>query len=231
VNFRMMRASVLVASAAALVFAATACTSAPNPTLIYIYTTATPRPTGTPTPIATPTPTPTPTPVPTDTPVAGSPVPGSAAPSSAPSATPTAAPATSAGPAGACSGASKPDNAAFWASTANHEPFTVYCGVVPGPDAFLTANSTWGSTGLVTASYKTTGGGRIDVSEGTFTAAAHTGSLGSAKFGDLSGSLYSTSSGFVINVAGTHAYQATGTGMSQATFVSIVAAMLKVAKS
>ena len=140
-------------------------------------------------------------------------------------------PVTSAGPAAACSGASKPDNAAFWASTANNEPFTVYCGVVPGPWFFATANSTWGSTGLLTATYQTTGAARIDVSEGTFTASAHTGSLGSAKFGDLSGSLYSTSSGFVINVAGTHAYQATGTGVSQATFVSIVAAMVKVAKS
>jgi len=225
-----MRALAMGAAATALLIAVTAC-SAAAPTDIIVYTTATPAPTAPPTPIATPTPIPTPTPAPTDTPVAGSPVPGSAAPSSAPSATPTAAPATSAGPAGACSGASKPENAAFWASTANHEPFTVYCGVVPGPYAFLTANSTWGSTGLVTASYKTTGGGRIDVSEGTFTAAAHTGSLGSAKFGDLSGSLYSTSSGFVINVAGTHAYQATGTGVSQATFVSIVAAMVKVAKS
>jgi hypothetical protein len=104
---------------------------------------------------------------------------------------------------------------------------------VPGPWFFATANSTWGSTGLLTATYnyKTTGGARIDVSEGTFAAAAHTGSLGSAKFGDLSGSLYSTSSGFVIYVAGTHAYQAIGTGVTQATFVSILAAMVKVAKS
>ena len=230
-----MRALAMGAAATALLIAVTACTAA-APTDIIVYTTATPAPTAPPTPIATPTPIPTPTPAPTDTPVAGSPVagspvPGSAAPSSAPSATPTAAPATSAGPAGACSGASKPENAAFWASTANNEPFTVYCGVVPGPWIFASANSTWGSTGLLTATYQTTGGGRIDVSEGTFTAAAHTGSLGSAKFGDLSGSLYSTSSGFVINVAGTHAYQATGTGVSQATFVSIVAAMVKVAKS
>jgi hypothetical protein len=221
---------VLVASAAALVIVATACTAA-TPTLIVVHTTATPAPTAPPTPIATPTPTPTPTPAPTDTPVPGSSVPASAAPSSAPSATLTAAPVASGGPASACSGASKPDNAAFWASTANHEPFTVYCGVVPGPYPFVTANSTFGSTGLLTATYQTTGGGRIDVSEGTFAAAAHTGSLGSAKFGDLSGSLYSTGSGFVIYVAGTHAYQATGTGVSQAAFVSIVAAMVKVAKS
>jgi hypothetical protein len=224
---------VLVASAAALVIVATACTAA-TPTLIVVYTTATPAPTPRPTPIATPTPPPTPTPAPTDTPVPGSAAPSSAlsaAPSAAPSATPTAAPVASGGPASACSGASKPDNAAFWAATANHEPFTVYCGVVPGPYPFVTANSTFGNTGLLTASYQTTGGGRIDVSEGTFTAAAHTGSLGSAKFGDLSGSLYSTGSGFVIYVAGTHAYQAVGTGVTQATFVSLVAAMAKVAKS
>jgi len=229
-NFRRIRASAMAAAASALLIAVAACNVA-TPTQRSVYTTATPAPTARPTPVATPTPSPTPTPAPTDTPVPGSPVPASAAPSSAPSATLTAAPVASGGPASACSGASKPDNAAFWASTANNEPFTVYCGVVPGPWFFATANSTWGSTGLLTATYTTTGGARIDVSEGTFAAAAHTGSLGSAKFGDLSGSLYSTGSGFVINVAGTHAYQATGTGVSQATFVSIVAAMVKVAKS
>jgi hypothetical protein len=225
-----MRAFAMGAAATALLIAVTACTAA-TPTLIVVHTTATPAPTAPPTPVATPTPTPTPTPAPTDTPIPGSSVPASAAPSSAPSATLTAAPVASGGPASACSGASKPDNAAFWASTANHEPFTVYCGVVPGPYPFVSANSTFGSTGLLTATYQTTGGGRIDVSEGTFTAAAHTGSLGSAKFGDLSGSLYSMGSGFVIYVAGTHAYQAIGTGVTQATFVSIVAAMAKVAKS
>ncbi len=225
-NFRRIRASAMVAAASALLIAVAAC-SADAPTQRIVYTTATPAPTASPTPVATPTPSPTLMPVPTDTPVA------SATPSAAPSATPTAAPVASGGPASACSGASKPDNAAFWASTANNEPFTVYCGVVPGPWFFATANSTWGSTGLLTATYnyKTTGGARIDVSEGTFAAAAHTGSLGSAKFGDLSGSLYSTSSGFVIYVAGTHAYQAIGTGVTQATFVSILAAMVKVAKS
>jgi hypothetical protein len=222
-----MRAPAILSAAAALLLAVTACVSA-GPTAIIIYTTATPAASGTPTPVITPTPTATPTSAPTDTPGA------SATPTAVPSATPPSSPTPSPtpGPAAGCSG--KATNQPFWVDTANHVPFTVYCGVVPSPWYFNAASSTYGAAGKVTATYKTTGGADFTITEGTFAASGHAGSLGSANFGDLSGTLYAGSvSGFVLLVSpGTsHAYQAVGTGMTQAAFVNLAAAVIKVPKS
>jgi len=127
-----------------------------------------------------------------------------------------------------------PDRIAFWTGTANNESFTVYCGVVPNPWYFNLASSTYGKTGHVSAEYRTTGGARIVLDEGTLTVATHGASLGSAKFGDLSGTLYADSgSGLVLVVApGTaQAYQAVGTGVTQAAFTSITGALIKVPKA
>jgi hypothetical protein len=225
-----MRAPAILAAASALLLALTACSSA-GPTPIIIYTTATPAVTGTPTPVVTPTPAPTPTAAPTDTSAAASATP-TVAPSPTPAGSPTPSPTP--GPAAGCTGGNKQANADFWVGTANHVSFAVYCGVVPSPWYFNGASSAYGPPGKVTADYKTTGGADITLSEGTFTASAHGASLGSASFGDQTGTLYAgTSGGFVLLVApGTsHAYQAVGTGVTQAVFVSISAAVIKVAKS
>ena len=87
-------------------------------------------------------------------------------------------------------------------------------------------------------SFKTTSGPSIQIDEGgdasKFTSATPGAVLGQAIFGDLPGTLYAGSSGgFVLQVApGTsHAYQAVGTGVTQATFVSVVDNLMKVAKS
>ena len=225
-----MRAPAILTAASALLLAVTACVAA-APTPIIIYTTATPGVTGTPTPEVTPTPAPTPTAAPTDTPTAALPTPViTPAPTPAGSPTPSPTP----GPAAGCTGGNKPANADFWVATANHVPFAVYCGVVPSPWYFNGASSAYGNTGKVTSDYKTSGGADIALSEGTFAASAHGASLGSAHFGDLTGTLYAgTSGGYVLIVApGTnHAYQAVGTGVTQATFVSISGALMKVAKS
>ena len=229
-----MRAPAILTVASALLLAVTAC-SAAAPTPIIIYTTATPEITGTPTAEVTPTPTPMPTDAPTDTPAAASATP-TVAPTPTPARTPPGSPTPSPtpGPAAGCTGGNKQANADFWTGTANHVPFAVYCGVVPSPWYFNGASSTYGNTGKLTSDYKTTGGADITLSEGTFAASGHGASLGSAHFGDLTGTLYAGSSGgFVLIVApGTnHAYQAVGTGMTQAAFVSISAALMKVAKS
>jgi hypothetical protein len=84
----------------------------------------------------------------------------------------------------------------------------------------------------VQASYQTTTGAWITIDEGSFTAAAHGASLGSASFGGQSGTLYAgSSSGFVLIVTGVHPYQAVGTGLTKASFTGITAALIKVPKS
>ncbi len=156
-----MRAPAIMSAVTALAIAAAACSSA-SPTPIYVYQTATPVP---PTPIiiyVTPSPAP-PTPVPTPSPASASPT---AAATPKPAASTTPAPGAS-GPAGGCSG--KASNQTFWVGTANNEPFTVYCGVVSSPWIFTSANSTYGASGTVTATYGTGGGAVIEIQEGTFT--------------------------------------------------------------
>jgi hypothetical protein len=132
-------------------------------------------------------------------------------------------------------------NQAFWVDAANKVPFTVYCGVVPGGWYFGTAGDAYGPTGWVKASYSGPNGAKIEIQEGAFCTSGssvcspHDSVLGSAHFGDLAGTLDSLgpTSGFAIYVsAGTaHGYTATGTNVSQGTFVSVVGALIKVPKS
>ena len=238
---RHMRAPAMMAAAAGLVLAMAAC-SAAAPTAIYVYTTATPAPTVNQTPILiviTPPPTAAPTAAPSATPAGASATPAAA--KATPAASPTAA--ASPGPSGAaggCSGASKPENAAFWSATANNVPFTVYCGVVPGPWYFSAANSTYGKTGTVTATYQNLSGANIVIQEGAFCTSGpsacsqHDAVVGSARFGDLTGSLDTLSGGgfaIYVNPGTTAGYTATGTNVTQAAFVSIAAALIKVPRS
>jgi hypothetical protein len=226
-----MRAFAMGAAATALLIAVTACTAA-APTAIIVYTTATPAPTAPPTPIATPTPPPTPTPAPTDTPVAGSPTP--APPTAKASATPTVGPK---GPAGGCSGDA--DKRAFFADAANKLPFSVYCAALPSGWLFASANYTLPSGGVLNVTYKGPDGAKLVLQEGAFciTSASdcspHVKVLGTAKFGDLAGTLDTLGSGFVVYVApGTaRGYTATGTGLTQGAFSGLVVALVKVPKS
>jgi hypothetical protein len=215
----------------ALALVTAACSSA-APTPIYVIVTPAP----TPTPVVTPTPQPTPTAAPTPTPAPTPHSSATAAATSTPGATATTAPGAS--PTNAASGCSGGvNNQGFWVSTANGEPFAVYCGVVPAGWGFITANSSWGKSGLATASYGAkTGGGQVDLAEGKNSpsfCASTTGKIGSAKFGPLNGTLFSTSSGFAlcVNAGGVPAYEARGTNVTQATFTSIVASTILVPKS
>jgi hypothetical protein len=221
-----------------LAIALAGCTAA-KPTPIYVQLTPTPAPIGTPTPVPTPSPTPEPTAAPTDTPGEASPAATPAA-TDTPATTPTAAPTAAASPTGAAGGCSgKVSNQPFWVETANKVPFTVYCAVVPSPWYFAAASSTYGASGTVSATYQTTGGAKIVIQEGAFCTSGvaacspHTSVVGSANFGDLTGSLDTVATGFAIyvNPGTSHGYTATGTGVSQSAFANIVAAMIKVPKS
>jgi hypothetical protein len=119
-------------------------------------------------------------------------------------------------------------------------PFTVYCGVVPG-GWYFTAQDAYGPSGWVKANYSGPNGAKIEIQEGAFctsgssACSAHDAVLGAANFGDLGGTLDSLGPGmgFAIYVSAgtTRGYTATGTSVSQATFVGIVGALIKVPKS
>jgi len=232
VNFRMTRAFATIAVASALVFAVAACRGSATPTDIIIYTTPTPAPTAPPTPVPTPTPEPTPTPPPTDTPVPGSPTP-------VPTAKPTGTPGPNPTGLAACSG--NANQVAFFAEAAKNLTFGVYCAVLPGGWYFTAGNYTQPSGGVFNVTYKGPGGAQIAIQEGAFcltsasACAPHDTVIGSAKLGDLAGSLdtYGPGPGLVIYVApGTaRGYTATGTGLTQAAFVKIAAGLVKVPKS
>lgn len=236
-NTRRMRAPTIITALAALAMVAAACSAAaPTPIFVHVTAAPTPTPAATPTPVTTETPAATPTPAPTDTP-AGAPTPTAAAtPTAAPTATGTAG-ASPTGPAGGCSG--KASNQPFWVSTANGVPFTVYCGVVPSPWFFTAANSSFGASGAVTATYGTTGGAIIELQEGTFTPVSLAGcpsiasSIGTAHFGDLNATLWQLGASCfrITATSGSYHYTATSSGATQTTFVNIVAASIKVPKS
>jgi hypothetical protein len=217
-----------VSAAALLIFAIAGCTGA-GPTDIIIYETPTavvdtptPEPTPEPTPTPTPTPKPTPTPVPSPT---ATPV---------PTPTPTPGPL---GPAGTCTGTA--GNKDFFVQAAKDLTFTVYCPVLPSGWYLGSATYEQPSGGFLKATYKGPNGATFSFSEGAYcttgaaACAPKDSALGTAKFGDMSGSLDALSGGFVVYVApGTaKAYSATGKGMTQAQFTAWSAAMTRVPKS
>jgi hypothetical protein len=187
--------------------------------------TETANPGETPTPAPSPTPTPTPTVAPTDTPAATQ--------------TPAAAP----GDPAACTGYSA--NVSYFASVVQTLGFDLYCAQLPsgwsmGATAYLRPHS---SRGWFTAAYhnkkKTQ---TIMVGEGDF--CGHTSSpsncwassadLGSVYFGNLFGTLKDLGGGqfaVFVNPNTKTGYRIEGAGMSQATFISMAAAMVRVPRS
>lgn len=240
VNGRPMRAPAILGAVIGLALVVAAC-SAATPTPIYIQLTPTPVP---PTPIIIYV-TPAPTVAPTETPAVATTTPARSAAATAAasaSAAPSAAASPSAGASGVAGGCSgKASNQPFWVSTANSVPFTVYCGVVSSPWYFGSASSTYGKTGTVTATYQDLSGAQIVIQEGAFCTSGssacspHDTVVGPAKFGDLNGTLDTLGPGLgyaiYVNAGTATGYTATGNNISQATFVSIVAALLKVPKS
>ncbi len=241
-NSRHTRGVALVCGAILLAASAAACISTEQPTPIYIVVTPTPAPSE----VVTPPPSEAVTPAPSEvaTPADSfTPWPSlSPTPESTPVPTVTETPTPPAGvtpspPAGGCVGAVSEANRMFFVDAANGLKFTVYCGFGwSGWGLASSPQSTWsgGSHGniIIRYQYKKTSS-RIEVCEGTIPSGeceGDTGSLGSASFGPLSGTLYSTSDGFAVRVApGTsQAYTIIGHNVTQTTVVTYATRMAAV---
>lgn len=180
-----------------------------------------------PTPEPTPTRTTLETPAPSDS---GSP---------ADSASPTASGTPNLGPGAICSGST--ENKEFWTSAAAQLMWDVYCPVLPGGWFVIDGSYKLTNGGTIDISYKGPGGGQIRLQEGSFCTSGlsacqpHDQVLGTASFGDRSGSLDTLGPGMgfaiYIDPGSAPSWAITGTGMDQASFAAIAAALTKVPKS
>jgi hypothetical protein len=224
VNRSRKRIAAIGAAAMVLALVVSACTAAAKPTVIYKYLTPPP---------ASDSPTPVDTPSPTDVPTAAAPTPVvSVAPTPTPSPSPTP-------PGAGCSGTA--DTQAFFVAEAKQLKFAVYCGHVPSGWHFTSASDSYGTKNKLTATYSGKSSAKIVIQEGAFCTSGgsacspHDTSLGSAKFGNLDGGLYTLGPGLgyaiYVNAGTTSGYTATGTNVTQSTFVNIVAALILVPKT
>lgn len=151
------------------------------------------------------------------------------------SATPvsTAAPTGSADPT-VCAGSDA--NRTFYANTAAAVAWDVYCPVLPKGWYVESGSFRAASGGSMVISYKTNTGLRIELKEGSVcTGSAATcgpldSTIGPAAFGDRQGQMGRRAANLVLYVdpGASPAWQATATGLDEATFRSICAAFLKV---
>ena len=156
--------------------------------------------------------------------------------STGPSADPT--PSGSAGPsptapstASVCSGAK--DTPDFYESFAGAVNFPVYCAVLPAGWSLVSGTYRLANGGHITISFRRRAdSATFELDEGSF-CADNSGCVpsgtpaGSGPFGDLSGSLVQTSSGFALVVAKGEkpSWLATGNGLDQASFLALTAAL------
>ena len=151
-----------------------------------------------------------------------------------PTAGPSAAPSSDAG-AAACSGSA--ENRDFFAAAAQAFSWDVYCAVLPG-EWFVDAGSfRLADGGTLVVRYKGPGGTTIELQEGAWCTAGGSAcsprdhDLGTAPFGDRPGELVSlgpnVADGFAIYVdpGAAPSWAITGTGMDQAAFEAIAAAL------
>jgi hypothetical protein len=226
----------LSAAVVAAALAVGGCSASSNQTPQIIYVTDKPSQQ-----VATATPSPTEQATPTLAPTETAAATETAAPTATPAPTPT--PAGSAAPGQACTG--NADNKAFFAVAATKMNWTVYCGVVPAGWYLSSASFDHAPNGKLIATYNRKSGGvvvaTVLVREGNFctsgasACSAHDTDLGPAMFGDLNGELYTLGPGLgyaiYVSPGTTRAYEITGNGMTQATFVAIAAALTKVPKA
>jgi hypothetical protein len=240
-----MKTQTFVRSAVALglVLAVVGCAKA-APTKGPVVVASTPRATPTAEITAEPTPSPTassiasPTASSTASPTAKASAKARATAVATSTATPTStATATAAGSGLACTGTA--EHLAFFVEAANALTFNIYCAVLPSSWWLSAIEYRQPDGGYLTISYKNLSGGVITVGEGNFCAGVATcwasaSDLGTASFGDKSGLLKQLSGGqyaVFVDPGTASGYQITGKGMSQADFVAMAAAMVKVPKS
>ena len=160
-----------------------------------------------------------------------------AAPSAPPaSSEPSSSPEASAptGPAAACSGSD--DNRGFYAALASSVAWTVYCAVLPAGWYVDSGSYQLAGGGHLEITYKGPDGSHLALEEGVYCTDGVSACspldqhLGPAKFGDLDGELGTLGDGFVIYVdpGSSPSWQAEGTGLDQATFVALAAALAPV---
>jgi hypothetical protein len=151
--------------------------------------------------------------------------------------------ASGSGASGACASGSDPT---FFVTAAKGLPFDVYCPVLPASWYIDTGagGGSWrgGTEQWLQIFYKGPGGAQIALQEGAFCTGGaslcspHDSLIGTAAFGDLTGTLDALgpdpSYGYAIYIgAGTRrGYTITGMGMTQNAFTAIAAALIKVAK-
>ena len=236
-GIRVSRMVGVVAALGLVALAASACVPVrvdPTPIIVVVTPAPTPTPVDTPAEPATPTPIPTLGPTPVVVGPSGTPTPDGSSVATASHSAPIAV-ATPA-PASVCSGSAA--NKTFWGQVARQLSWDVYCAVLPAGWAIKTGSYNGTSPGDVAVTYAGPGGATLQLKEGAYctvgatTCAPHTAELGSAYFGNLSGSLDAVSGGFAVYVnPGTRlGYSLTSTGLSQDAFVSLASALVRVAK-
>ncbi len=117
----------------------------------------------------------------------------------------------------------------------------VYCPVLPGGWYVLNGSYQLTGGGRLDIVYNGPGGAQIHLQEGNFCTAGlsactpHDTVLGAGAFGDRTGSVDSLGPGMgfaiYIEPGATQSWAITGTGMDQASFQGIAAALVKVPKS
>jgi hypothetical protein len=196
-----------------------------QPTPIYIIWTPAPTPSPSATPVSTTTPAPLPTLSDTPTPE----------PSVEPS--PTAMPVATTAPYTTCTPSAA--DKSFWAEASAAVSWDVYCPVLPSGWG-VAGGGYDGSADTVNMTFTGPDGATLAIDEGAFctsdaaTCSPHESVVGAAGFGDLTGSLDTLSGGGVavyVDPGTTRGYALTGSGMSQESFVTFAATLVKVAKS
>jgi hypothetical protein len=131
------------------------------------------------------------------------------------------------------------DHQAFFAQVAQVLKFDVYCAVLPAGWYLHGAAYTQPKGGTLTIDYKGPGGATLSISEGAYcTTSAAVWSpplaiIGTASFGDKPGSLDVLSTPpdvlvVYVNPGTPVAYSVSGTSLTQAKFLALAAAMVKV---
>ena len=153
-------------------------------------------------------------------------------PSDGPTPSDSAAPSPEASsPAAVCSGAK--DTPDFYESFAGSVNFPVYCAVLPAGWSLVSGTYRLANGGHITISFRRKAdSATFQLDEGSFCAdtsgCVPSGTAsGSGSFGDLSGGLVQTSSGFALVVAKGEkpSWLATTNGLDQATFLALTAAL------
>jgi hypothetical protein len=133
-----------------------------------------------------------------------------------------------------CSG--NDDNRKFYEGVAESVDWTLYCPVLPG--GWFVDSGEWraASGGRMEIAYRGPGGARLELHEGAFCATGEScvpdgSEAGTARFGDLDGTLISTGDGdWAVSVAAGEAfsYLAVGSGFEQDDFTATTDAFIVV---